>query len=381
LAPLRSLKIVGYRGIEKFKLEPKKINVFVGRNNTGKSSVLEAATLLATSSTGYLDALGKDILNRFAARKNWNLKYFIKIGHKGCKIEGTIPTRPRRIAISMKYATKGIPTGFIEKSTPLLDRYAITTSAKFYRRRIVAPRTREIEERRKLAETEMAEREMAYENAFRNIMNQPKLFILNSVRNNVDIALPSDEEVLRSSPEIRSNTIFIGTDYEVGLKDLHDNLLPTSDFSPTMESVRKDLPYLADIRSLGEEIFVYKRKAGEPIPIPLMGEGFIEVLRIVFISALARGGTVVLEEPENHLHPGFMNLTAKYLVDAVQKNKIQLFISTHSTEFLKYLLEKAKEDICVIRMHGAGSPEDYEVLSGREAVEESEKMGLDLRGV
>ncbi len=376
MKPIQSLEIKGYRGIEKFNLEPKKINIFVGRNNTGKSSVLEATTLVATSSKGYVDALGKDILENFVKRKKWNLGYFIKIGHEGCRIRATMP--PNKIDVTMKYVEEGLPEELVEKAKPLLERYVELHASSRVHQYFRDPYFRERKERPDIFDRDRYTQ--LRETAYRELIKQPKLFISTSLTGDVSIALHSEKEILpsRGTP---SNIVFVGTDYGISLKDLHDALLPTSKFSLIMDSVRKDLEYLADVRTLEEEIFVYLRGVDRPVPLSLMGEGFIEVLRIAFVSALARGGIAVLEEPENHLHPGFMELTSRYLAKAAQKDKIQLFISTHSLEFLKYILKEAKEDTCIIRMHGEGSPVDYEVMDGEEALQESEDMGLDLRGI
>src|SRR5438309_7647010 len=106
-----------------------------------------------------------------------------------------------------------------------------------------------------------------------------------------------------------------------------------------MDRVKQGIDYLTDLRTLGDEIFVYQRKLDRPIPISLMGDGFRDVLRILFISALTRKGTAVFEEPENSLHPGFLGLATEYLSRAAVETNTQLFMSTHSLEFLRYLLD------------------------------------------
>jgi predicted ATP-dependent endonuclease of OLD family len=54
MAPIEKLVIDGYRGIDHFEYEPNMINILVGRNNTGKSSILEAAAITYTAPTGFL---------------------------------------------------------------------------------------------------------------------------------------------------------------------------------------------------------------------------------------------------------------------------------------------------------------------------------------
>ncbi len=65
----------------------------------------------------------------------------------------------------------------------------------------------------------------------------------------------------------------------------------------------------------------------------------------------------------------------------------QYFMSTHSLEFLRYLLmyasqQKLLDRISIYRMYRLPTGAiDYEVLSGYEALEEPEKLGSDLRGI
>ncbi|MEM3081812.1 MAG: AAA family ATPase [Nitrososphaerota archaeon] len=80
------LTVEGFRGIGKLELDTKPINVFVGRDNTGKSSVLEAVTLAATSPTGYADALNNDLPVPILSKET-NLSYWVKMGYTEARIK------------------------------------------------------------------------------------------------------------------------------------------------------------------------------------------------------------------------------------------------------------------------------------------------------
>ncbi|MEM0441130.1 MAG: AAA family ATPase [Candidatus Caldarchaeum sp.] len=66
---INRLTVKNFRGIGKLDLATKPINIFVGRDNTGKSSVLEAVTIAATAPTGYTDALNVDLLTRMFGKE------------------------------------------------------------------------------------------------------------------------------------------------------------------------------------------------------------------------------------------------------------------------------------------------------------------------
>jgi len=61
---IQKLVIDGYRAIDHFEYEPNVINVLVGRNGTGKSSILEAIAIGYTAPTGFCDRLGVNVLER-----------------------------------------------------------------------------------------------------------------------------------------------------------------------------------------------------------------------------------------------------------------------------------------------------------------------------
>ncbi len=57
------IKIKSFRGVSgEISVRPSRLNILVGRNNTGKSSVLDAIALAISSFSEYKDVLGKDII-------------------------------------------------------------------------------------------------------------------------------------------------------------------------------------------------------------------------------------------------------------------------------------------------------------------------------
>lgn len=378
--------MTGFRCLDSFKLDPDRINIFVGRNNTGKSSVLEAVAIGASSAAGYHDALGEDILVRFAKRHNWRLQYFVRLGSDSSviKILRGNQSSIEEAAVTLNYLSD-IKSEALSDSA--LARLAARASemARQYPSRYMVDRRGLVRDPREMdAETLAREHESEEKRFMEGLLQQPKLLVTCGDRE--EILLQQGQQILKSVPAITSwpetyNVLFSGANYETGLKELHDKLLPTARFAAVMDQVKDGIDYLADLRTLQDEIFVYQRKLDRPIPISLMGDGFREMLRIAFMSVLTRGGIAVLEEPENSLHPGFLGLATDYLSRAAVDGKTQFFISTHSLEFVQYMLEKAADGTKIIRMSQTDNKISYEVLNGKEAVEESKDIGTDLRGV
>ena len=108
----------------------------------------------------------------------------------------------------------------------------------------------------------------------------------------------------------------------------------------------------------------------------------------VLFNLIRRQGVLLIEEPEIKLHPGYMRLLIEQILELLKQNpKIQLFITTHSIEFLKLLIEKLQESepmdfLSVIRMYRYGDGEiDYEVLTGSDVLTELIELEQDLRGI
>jgi AAA15 family ATPase/GTPase len=80
---IKEITISNFRGIEELKIQLTAINLFIGANGTGKSSILEAIAL-AASSPSYVDCVGVNMLERVLFRRGTpyyaNLQHLIKIG-------------------------------------------------------------------------------------------------------------------------------------------------------------------------------------------------------------------------------------------------------------------------------------------------------------
>lgn len=61
---INSLEIKNYKSIKKLKINPKRINLFIGEHNSGKSNILEALSWLSVNATG------KDVFNELFRFKN-----------------------------------------------------------------------------------------------------------------------------------------------------------------------------------------------------------------------------------------------------------------------------------------------------------------------
>ena len=374
---IKSIEIKNYRCISYLKIENlKPINIFVGRNNTGKSSILEAIALVYSSPTGFLDAFGNDLLEAFIERRGSydNIKYFIKNGGPEAVIKSDFNSEKLRLNIIFK--EKGLLKKVkIDKGLTNMIISYIDENIKLEKRMY------------KIYDEKIEPREywkLDRRDMWNDIIKSPKLFLI-SYKNNEslsrNIVLQDMRDIIKSN-ESSSFLMFDGKGISIDFIEMHNTLVSKGNIQYLIDILRKNL-HIDDIRVANDELFIFQQNVSKPVPLGLMGDGFLALLRKMFIKMFLDRGIIILEEPENHMHPGYMEFMIEELSKTVNESDIQVFISTHSLELLRKFLDiKENKDILqIIRMYRDGEDIDYEVIDFEEAKESLEELEVDLRGI
>jgi Fe-S cluster assembly ATPase SufC len=129
---------------------------------------------------------------------------------------------------------------------------------------------------------------------------------------------------------------------------LHLYLERRRDFQRVEEAIRSLVPEVEELiphLERGEvELWVRVRSLDAPLRPENISDGTLRVLAIV--TALYSGGSlVVLEEPENHVHPHLLEA----LVDMARGSPSQVVMTTHSTHILDYV---EPEEVCLVYKEG-----------------------------
>lgn len=91
---------------------------------------------------------------------------------------------------------------------------------------------------------------------------------------------------------------------------------------------------------------VKRTKASAAVLLPDVGFGVSQVLPVLItLFYVPEGSTVLLEQPEIHLHPAVQSELADALIDAVINRNIQLVIESHSEHLLHRLQRRIAEDV------------------------------------
>jgi len=117
------------------------------------------------------------------------------------------------------------------------------------------------------------------------------------------------------------------------------------------------------------------------IPFSLTGDG-IKNLTVSFIALnLDRPSYVFFEEPETFLHPKMMDVLSKEIASSGKRH--QIFLSTHSLEFVEKLLFYAQREPIELKVLGfyrlLNGELDYEIYDKEQAYVIVNKLEEDLR--
>jgi predicted ATPase len=115
-----------------------------------------------------------------------------------------------------------------------------------------------------------------------------------------------------------------------------------------------------------------KRSEHSPwVPLTDVGFGVSQILPVLTLCFSApMGSTLILEQPEIHLHPKVQAGLADVFIDAMKLRKIQIIVESHSEHFLQRLLRRVAEETI--------APDDAALYFCEAEEERSTIRGLDV---
>lgn len=366
---LEEFRIKQFRGIRNLELKDlADVNLIVGDNNSGKTSLLEAIMLMRNSKdfvnildvarlreVGFVFPFGLNIYENF-------LNMFHPKYEKKIEVEGSL----RSIRVGLKLY------GEIEKV--LIDTSEI---------RDFLPRKQNIN----LLEEETPE--------FQGFLE----------------TLQGDEV---SKEQVKINTYTRLSGLNIGKEDIVDMVyvFPSHHtrgrtFSGIIknENYKKEVLQLLQMFDINIEDMLYLRneETGRPIeclkhkelgtmPLSTYGDGIKKVLLLASNVALAKDGILLIDEIETAIHSKYYNDIFRFVVKACKKYNIQLFATTHSIETVDGFLHTGsdketgeyseKEDMIRVVTFRKNSKKDEitaRVLTGKEVFDNRRNFDFEVR--
>ncbi|WP_302429374.1 AAA family ATPase [Fusobacterium varium] len=331
---VKNLEIKNFKGIKNLEIKDlKKINFFVGGNNSKKTTILEAISLMNKNNSknirmiiknvNYGDTL--DILDSFYHNFNMELNPEISIENVSGEIEKF------KISKSMK----GIKETDEEENT--ISEYQV------------------------------------YINDMKDIR----------IRYNGK----NTTYYYQSQKKVEKNIIYIPANRKiVNIAELVSSLQKNKKIDEIVENLQIYDSNLEGIYADGKKVYVNLKILKKSLTLESMGEGFISALVIAsnLVSDNENENKIILiDEIENGLYKTSLKNLIEFILKIMEKSNIQLFITSHSKEFLKEfynLINPQNNDTKVYKMRGnKNSDETFVKEFAGEEVKELLKEGWDVR--
>lgn len=306
---LQSLSIKNFRGIREGQIEGlADVNVLVGRNNSGKTTAIEAITRVATTAGLQQDVFGQ------------NVEQIWQQARSAVPINRAV--RPPNRQQQKTLAALGI-SGSLPHGDTLL----------FYRQD--TSREIEIDAVLRLNGTSTQDEQLI----FRHTAAKK---VPGGARADVERAEKSwDPQITRGF--CSSITVFRPT-------DAFDAAIEQS-FWPALLSDRRDrvlTKTLNDVFGLDAESFQLLPNSQFTVlfhdfslPLDVQGDGTRAAMRTLMTLSMLKGTLFMIEEPECHQHPGSLERFAGALCRLAKSQSVQIIVSTHSGECVRSFMQAA----------------------------------------
>lgn len=423
---ITSLEINNYKGISKLKFNPTKINLIIGKNNTGKTSVLDAIGLLLNNNL---------LFNKNLAKSNNVLSYFnIYSNDDTITLSALINNDIKKITI-----TKVTDIEIIKEFSKNVVENFLKSLAKDKDKTDIAPLN---------ARKEMINFvEKSIDNELKNILITNSLAVINENNEKViyygqlhyynlekieilvnalanyfmdhvaivnKINSPEQKEYVLLIKNAAKHTLFsLGNIFEnksknnktefiyinslqekVVLYSFLQRLPEDAEKLHSVEKIIKEHKLINNLEKLDFDNVLFSTDKGiKGHSFSFLGDGFKSIIGLIWelSDENINNKIVLLDEPENHLHPGYIKELLNFILEFSKKLNIQFFITTHSLDVLDILLsgnlEKGKQqylekEFQILKMSKINeSILLTECLNYSKAKEIREELSLDLRGI
>ncbi|HLP46280.1 MAG TPA: AAA family ATPase [Candidatus Kapabacteria bacterium] len=325
----QDLTIENFRGIEKLEINDlKRINLLVGRNNCGKSSILEAFFLLSGMSNPKLPGVihkNRDLIitnDEDFSYMFTNLDFELPILFNG-KLDGGM----RSLKISPLYT----------------DLHSQKNEEKDLKN----------QQESFTASTNIIHQVEGIKLEFRDSRGQNFHGQVSLKESTFSFPRSYKEELKCSFLNPKAHTINPSKQIE--------NLVVQKKLDTVIAELKKIEPAVVDIRLGADSGLIYVDVGIEKmLPMNIMGDGMRRILTLLTVLLETKDGILLIDEIENGLHYTSIKVAWKALIAACKEYNVQLIATTHSYECIEALvdvyteLEPEGDDIRLFRIDREG---------------------------
>ncbi len=365
---LSVLQIEGFRAFSQYNVEDLgRVNLFVGRNNSGKTTILEAAEILLAPDSAAA-VLGSAIRRgeMHVPRNQDRPSQYADVSHL---IHGHVCEAGERFKISG-----------IESGSPLWLVCEVYTAESYP------------EASRALFGEELTESWLA-------------LYINHSRSNEEPVALPLAssgavplDAIRRQKPKSSSEerpVSFLRTETldTERLREYWNAIALTDEESNVTDSLRileprvERIAFLATrpVRYSPSSEGIYLRLSGveNRMPLGTLGDGVRHLLTLSLAVTRCRRGFVMIDEIDTGLHHSVMSDMWRLLIQTAERLDVQVFATTHSLDCVRSLawLAATQPDLCKgVRLHRVDSERSKTIVYAPEEISIAAEQHVEMRG-
>jgi AAA15 family ATPase/GTPase len=373
---LDSLEIQNYRNFKHLRIEKLgRVNLIIGKNNTGKTSLLEAVSILVKQED--LDLLlnilenrrehfsSEDLKPSQIASDISNLFYQRKAAfdeHNAIKINTISEEITKSSQIRMiKYREESMTSeiGIPEQYSEMLSQ--------------IYTRTVEV--------TEMHDGKIGI-NFSTNGVNK----IISLTRESIsdmfsELSRGSErKKILQFIPtQILDDTYIFNLWQDIQLTDSEDDIINA------LKLLEPDIQRLSFARKNDTDYVIIKLKnISNPVPLRSMGDGINRILTIILSMVNCKGGYLLIDEFDNGLHVSVQKQLWEIVFELANKLNIQVFATTHSNDCINAFQVIANsqpdyENAMLIKLVNKKGGVSAILADAKELHETVEELLIDLR--
>ena len=313
----KNLEIKNFRGIEHLKIDDfSRVNVFLGQNNSGKSSILEAINLL----TGMANPDTPQNLNRFRTRNYYSsFKDIFYLFHNM-----DLKTTPELIAKQVDDNERWLQL----QMTYVFDEQASLNQTNGMNGMLPVSETK----------TFYNTLEMNFETRSREGVKKHQSSMTVRPDGMVSNKKTSEDYLEKYA------TVFLTADlWGINLAATLSELFKRKQKDIVLKRLVHFDSRITDVDILQDDIYVDFENMAEKLPLRMTGDGMRRYLNIVAASANPMNNIILIDEIDNGLHySAYKKLWEAIFALATDTNK-QVFATTHNKETLYRLNEMLEE--------------------------------------
>lgn len=354
------ISISGFRGFRNFKIgDFRRFNLFVGKNNCGKSSLLEAIFLLINPGNPELPLK----INSFRDvtsinEKSWELFFNELNTDANIKLEAEIkkPAEKRKLIIKPGFKTldeNGTDRKSIEK-----DQIDLTHGYSGIKRRMVG-----------------LEYDLKITKGRKTVPYKSKI-----AKSGPGLEIITDKKY----KEPLQGVFVSNSTFRKDLDKKFDEIQLSKQKSKIINALNSMEPSLEDLILASDGRIYCDIGLPKLVPINVLGDGIFRLLSIILAISFCNNGVVLIDELENGLHYSSQEIIWEAIIKFSLDYNVQIFTTTHSFELISAYcsaLKKQnvdKEDCRLYRLEKIG--DEYKTIKyGYNEIEASLEKEWEVR--